>query len=386
MTVGSFKIPGDIVFGEESLNHLSNLEGKKAIIVTGGSSMKRFGFLDDAKKMLEEGGFEVRIFEGVEENPSVETVLAGKEAMLEFEPDWIVALGGGSPLDAAKIMWTFYEYPDMTFDELLNAPAFPKLRKKARLACIPSTSGTASEITAFSVITDTKNHIKYPLASPEIVADVAIIDPIIPSKMPKHITANTGMDVLAHATEALVSVAASDYTDALAIHAIKLVFKYLKTAYDEPDNLYARERMHNASAMAGMAFTSASLGLVHSLAHKVGGEFGITHGLANAILMPYIVQFNSKATDKVEMIEKELGIESYPEAIKDLNRQLNIPLSLKEVTDFGLDDEAKWNEVLERMSANAYADPCTLTNPRESNPEVVKMIYEHAYKGEDIVD
>lgn len=382
--MGNFKIPGDIVFGKDSFSYLSSLEGKKAIIVTGGNSMKKFGFLDEAKKYLEDGGFQVEIFEGVEENPSVHTVLKGKEAMLKFEPDWIVAIGGGSPMDAAKVMWTMYEYPDLTFEDILNEPKFPKLRTKARLACIPSTSGTASEITAFSVITDTEKHIKYPLASPEMVCDVAIIDPILPSKMPKHITANTGMDVMAHAVEAIVSTAASDYTDALAIHAIKLVFEYLPTAFNEPGNMEARERMHNASAMAGMAFTSASLGIIHSLAHKIGGQFELTHGLANAILLPYVVQYNRKDTDKVNWIEKELGIKDLPTAIKELNKALDIPLNLKDTKGFNLEEDTKFNQVLGEMSENAQIDPCTLTNPRETTPEILAKIYEYAYKGKDI--
>lgn len=384
MTIANFHIPGDIVLGENSLEYLKTLKGKRAMIVTGGSSMKRNGFLDQAKEILESGNFEVEIFDGVEANPSVETVLRGKEAMLEFEPDWIVALGGGSPLDAAKVMWAFYEHPELEFEDIIQPNSLPELRNKAKLCCIPSTSGTASEITAFSVITDTKEHIKYPLVSAHIVPDVAIVDPIIPSKMPKHITANTGMDVLAHATEALVSSAANDVTDALAIHAIKLVFEYLPVAYNEPDNILAREKMHNASTIAGMAFTSASLGLVHSLAHKIGGEFGITHGLANAILLPYIVQFNRKATDKVDLIEKELGIKDFPTAIKELNEKLDIPNKLKETEGFGLEDEERFNEVLERMSENAYLDPCTLTNPRESNKEIVAKLYKSAYEGEDV--
>ena len=305
--------------------------------------------------------------------------------MLKFEPDWIVALGGGSSLDAAKVMWAFYEYPELKFEDILTPGTCPELRKKAKLICIPSTSGTASEITAFTVITDTDNHIKYPLVSEYFVPDIAIVDPLLPSKMPKHITANTGMDVLAHATEAIVSTAANDYTDALAIHAVKLVFEWLPVAYNEPDNMLAREKMHNASTMAGMAFTCASLGLIHSLAHKIGGEFGITHGLANAILLPYIVQFNSKATDKVAWIEKELGVKNFPEAIKELNKKLNIPLNLKDVDEVEI-AEAKFKEVLDRMSKNAYEDPCTLTNPRKSSPEIVKMIYVHAFEGKDITE
>lgn len=383
MSLGSFQIPKDIVFGENALGYLSSLEGKKAMIVTGGSSMKRFGFLDQAKEELEKANIEVEIFDGVEANPSIETVEKGAKAMLNFEPDWIVALGGGSSLDAAKIMWAFYEYPELTLEDIIEPGSLAKLRNKARLVCIPSTSGTASEITAFSVITDTKNSIKYPLVSPEIIPDIAILDPAIPAKMPKHITANTGMDVLAHSIEAYVSTAASPYTDALAIQSIRLVFDNIIEAYNNGDNMVARTNMHNASAMAGMAFTNASLGLIHSLAHKIGGEFDVTHGLTNAILLPYLIQFNRKATDKFDILEKELGIDNLSDYIKELNTKLDIPLNFKDVTEVDIAED-KFKEVLERMSKNAYDDPCTGTNPRESDPKTVEMIYESAYYGKDI--
>lgn len=383
MSLGSFRIPKDIVFGEYALEYLSTLEGKKAMIVTGGNSMKKFGFLDEAKTQLEKANIEVEIFDGVEANPSVETVESGAKAMSIFEPDWIIALGGGSALDAAKIMWAFYEHPELKFEDIIEPGSLPKLRNKAKLVAIPSTSGTASEITAFSVITDTKKHIKYPLVSTEMIPDIAILDPALPAKMPKHITANTGMDVLAHAIEAYVSTAASPYTDALAIQAIKLVLENIVTAYEHGDNMEARNNMHNASALAGMAFTNASLGLIHSLAHKIGGEFGITHGLANAILLPYIIQFNRKSTDKVSKLEKDLGIENLSSCIKELNEKLDIPLNFKDVTEVDMNED-KFKEVLVRMSENAYNDPCTATNPRESDPKIVEMIYTSAYYGKDI--
>lgn len=383
MALSSFRIPRDIVFGENALEYLASLEGKKAMLVTGGSSMKRFGFLDEAKKQLEKANMEVEIFDGVEANPSVETVEKGAKAMIDFGPDWIIAIGGGSALDAAKIMWAFYEHPNLKFEDIITPGTIPTLRNKAKFVAIPSTSGTASEITAFSVITDTKKHIKYPLVSGEINPDIAILDPAIPAKMPKHITANTGMDVLAHAVEAYVSTAASPYTDALAIQAIRLVFDNLVQAYNHGDNMEARNNMHNASAMAGMAFTNASLGLIHSLAHKIGGEFGITHGLTNAILLPYIIQYNRKSTDKFDKLEKELGIENLSEEIKELNKKLDIPLNFKDVTEVDI-DESKFKEVLERMSKNAFDDPCTLTNPRECDPKAIEMIYESAYYENDI--
>lgn len=377
--MNSFKIPADIVYGENAMERLSTLEGNKATIVTGGNSMKRFGFLDKAVAQLEAGGMEVQIVDGVEPNPSVETVLRGGKAMEEFQPDWIVALGGGSALDAAKVMWVFYEYPDSKFEDLV-AFKFPKLRTKAKFVAIPSTSGTASEITAFSVITDTANHIKYPLVSPEMTPDIAIIDPALPAKMPAHITANTGMDVMTHAVEAYVSTAATCYTDPLAMEAIKLTYSDLPKAYANGEDMVARDNMHNASALAGMAFTNASLGLVHSTAHKIGGEFGITHGLANAILLPYIVDYNKKATDKYKDIEVALGVDKLSDALKAMNVSVGIPTTLKDVTEVEISEE-KFLAVLDRMSANAFADPCTLTNPRESSAEDVAAIYKAAFYG-----
>ncbi len=379
MSLQGFRVPKEIIFGENALEYLSTLEGKRATLVTGGSSMKKFGFLDDAKKQLEKAGMEVSIVDGVEPNPSIETVIRGGREMAEFNPDWIIAIGGGSALDAAKVMWVYYEYPDTKFEDLV-AFKFPKLRTKAKFIAVPSTSGTASEITAFTVITDTENHIKYPLVSPEITPDVALLDAALPAKMPAHITANTGMDVITHAIEAYVSTAASCYTDPLAMEAIKLVVKNLATACEEPGNMKAREEMHNASALAGMAFTNASLGLVHSLAHKIGGEFGITHGLANAILLPYIIEYNMKATDKYSEIEKQLGVSDLVDEIKILNKKVGIPATLKEVTEVDI-TEFKFMEVLDRMSRNAFEDPCTLTNPRKSSSQDVKEIYKCAYYG-----
>lgn len=377
-----FRIPKDIVFGQGTLEYLSTLEGKKATLVTGGSSMKRFGFLDEAKEQLEKAGMEVSIVDGVEPNPSVETVIRGGKEMAEFEPDWIIAIGGGSALDAAKIMWVFYEYPDTKFEDLV-AFKFPKLRTKAKFIAIPSTSGTASEITAFSVITDNQKHIKYPLVSYEITPDIAILDSNLPAKMPAHITANTGMDVMTHAVEAYVSTNATSYTDPMAMEAIKLTYNQLPVAYDDGSNMDARTDMHNASALAGMAFTNSSLGIVHSMAHKIGGEFGITHGLANAILLPYIVDYNKKGTDKYKQIEKELGVYDLSKALRELNTSVGIPNTLKQVEEVDISEE-KFNEVLKRMSKNALEDPCTLTNPIKPSVEDIEMIYKSAFYGYNI--
>ncbi|MGP1587981.1 MAG: iron-containing alcohol dehydrogenase [Treponemataceae bacterium] len=378
-----FSVPREIIYGENALEHLSTLKGKRAAIVTGGSSMKKFGFLDKTVELLKKAGIESIIIDGVEPNPSVKTVVEGGKKMAEFSPDWIVAIGGGSALDAAKVMWCFYEHPSISFKDIIPVGAMPALRTKARLICIPSTSGTASEITAFSVITDTDNHIKYPIVAADMVPDIAILDPALPACMPPHITANTGMDVFAHAIEAFASTAATSFTDPYAIEALRLVIQYLPKAYANGKDMEARAHMHNASTLAGMAFTNASLGLVHSLAHKIGGEFGVTHGLANAILMPYIIDFNRKFSDKYSLAEKRLGVKDIAEEVRILNKKLNIPSSFKDCTEVDFNEE-KFKTVLDRMSENAHADPCTLTNPGKPTPADVKMIYESAYYGKKI--
>ncbi len=380
MAVMSFSIPRNVAYGEGAMENLATLKGTKAAIVTGGSSMKKFGFLDQADKLLKDAGMDTILIDGVEPNPSVQTVKKGAEAMQAFGPDWIVAIGGGSALDAAKVMWCFYEHPHLDFEDIIEVGSMPPLRNKAKFIAIPSTSGTASEITAFSVITDTENHIKYPIVAADMVPDLAILDPALPAKMPAHITANTGMDVMAHATEAVASKAATNFTDPYAIEAIKLVLENLPQAYANADDMDARYNMHNASALAGMAFTNASLGLVHSLAHKIGGEFGVTHGLANAILMPYIIDFNRKFSDKYAAVEKALGVEDLAEAVRVLNRKLNIPATFKDCDEVDF-NETKFLEVLDRMSTNAHGDPCTLTNPGEPTVADVKAIYEASYYG-----
>ncbi len=379
----SFSIPRTIYYGEGALSKLATLNGKRAAIVTGGSSMKKFGFLDKAKALLQQAGIESILIDGVEPNPSVETVQRGAKAMLDFGPDWIVAIGGGSALDAAKVMWCFYEHPSISFESIIQPGSMPALRNKAKFIAIPSTSGTASEITAFSVITDTKNHIKYPIVAADMVPDIAILDPSLPMTMPKHITANTGMDVMCHAVEAVVSTAATAFTDPYAVQAIKMVLENLPVAYREPTNIQAREAMHEASALAGMAFTNASLGLIHSMAHKIGGEFGVTHGLANAILLPYVIAYNRKSTDKYAYVEKLLGVADLAEAIKGMNKAMNIPTCFKDCDEVDF-NEAKFKEVLDRMSQHAFEDPCTLTNPGKPTASDVKMLFEAAYYGKAV--
>ena len=282
-----FTLPRDLYHGKGAMEALKTFQGKKAIICVGGGSMKKFGFLDKAISYLQEAGMEVKLFEGIEPDPSVETVMKGAQAMLEFEPDWIIAMGGGSPIDAAKAMWIKYEYPDITFEEMCKVFGIPQLRHKAKFCAISSTSGTATEVTAFSIITDYSKGIKYPIADFEITPDVAIVDPELAETMPKKLVAHTGMDAMTHAIEAYVSTANCNYTDPLAIHAIEMIQKDLVASCN--GDMAARDAMHDAQCLAGMAFSNALLGIVHSMAHKTGAAFStghIPHGCANAMYLP----------------------------------------------------------------------------------------------------
>ena len=284
-----FTLPRDLYHGKGALEALKTFKGKKAMICVGGGSMKRFGFLDRAEQYLKEAGMEVQLFEGIEPDPSVETVMKGAKAMMEFEPDWIIAMGGGSPIDAAKAMWIKYEYPDTTFEDMCKVFGLPKLRTKAHFCAISSTSGTATEVTAFSIITDYEKGIKYPIADFEITPDVAIVDPELAETMPVKLVAHTGMDAMTHAIEAYVSTANCNYTDPLALWAIQMIQKHLVKSYKS--DMESRDQMHDAQCLAGMAFSNALLGIVHSMAHKTGAAFvdqggHIIHGAANAMYLP----------------------------------------------------------------------------------------------------
>ncbi len=386
-----FTLPRDIYFGNGTLAELKNLRGKKAIVVVGGGSMKKFGFLDKAVNYLKEAGMEVQLFENVEPDPSIETVMAGAAAMREFEPDWIVSMGGGSPIDAAKAMWAFYEYPETSFETLVTPFSFPVLRQKARFVAIPSTSGTATEVTAFSVITDYEKGIKYPLADYNITPDVAIVDPEIAETMPPTLVAHTGMDALTHAFEAYVSTLNSDFTDPLALKAIQMVFDYVEASYSGDKT--AKAKMHYAQCLAGMAFTNALLGIVHSMAHKTGAVFStghIPHGCANAMYLPYVIQYNAKeATGRYAEIAKYLGftgssdaelVNALIEKINDLNKKMNIPKTMQE---FGVNEE-EFLEKLPTFSANAVGDACTGSNPRKITPEQMQELFKCCFYGNDV--
>ena len=355
--------------------------------------MKRFGFLEKVENYLHEAGMQTQLFENVEPDPSVETVMRGAAAMREFEPDWIVSIGGGSPIDAAKAMWVFYEYPDCTFEQLITPFSFPELRQKAKFLAIPSTSGTATEVTAFSVITDYQKGIKYPLADFNITPDVAIVDPALAETMPKTLTAYTGMDALTHAIEAYVSTAASVFTDPLALKAIKMVLDYLPASYD--GDMAAREQMHYAQCLAGMAFSNALLGIVHSMAHKTGAVFStghITHGCANAMYLPYVIKYNAKdarAMQRYAEIADYAGIpgktpeekvQALREKIWAYNQKFEIPHDMKA---FGV-DEAEFKSKVAEFSKNAVADACTGSNPRAITPEQMEKLFGCCYYGTEV--
>lgn len=395
-----FTLPRDIYHGKGCLETLKTLEGKRAMICVGGGSMKRNGFLDRAVEYLKEAGMEVQLYEGIEPDPSVETVMKGADAMLKFQPDWIIAMGGGSPIDAAKAMWIKYEYPDVTFEDMCKVFGLPKLRKKAHFCAIPSTSGTATEVTAFSIITDYSKGIKYPIADFEITPDVAIVDPDLAETMPKKLVAHTGMDAMTHAIEAYVSTAHCDYSDPLALHAIKMIEHDLIDSYN--GDMAKRDSMHNAQCLAGMAFSNALLGIVHSMAHKTGAAFAdygshIIHGAANAMYLPKVIAYNAKnpeAADRyVEISDfmslggnsKEEKIQLLITYLRGMNDKLNIPHSINHYgadsypAEQGFVPENVFLERLPEIAKNAIADACTGSNPRQPSQEEMEKLLKCCY-------
>lgn len=395
-----FTLPRDLYHGKGAIENLKNFKGKKAMIVVGGGSMKRNGFLQKAEEYLKEAGMEVKLYEGVEPDPSVTTVMDGAQKMLEFGPDWIIAIGGGSPIDAAKAMWIKYEYPDCTFEDMCKVFGIPELRKKAKFCAISSTSGTATEVTAFSIITDYDKGIKYPIADFEITPDVAIVDPDLAETMPQKLVAHTGMDALTHAVEAYVSTANSNYSDPLAIHALEMIKSDLVASYN--GDMAARDRMHDAQCLAGMAFSNALLGIVHSMAHKTGAAFAdfgahIIHGAANAMYLPKVIRFNAKD----ETAKKRYGViadylhlggnnddekvDLLIEYIRGMNDKLNIPHCIKNYgadsfpTEQGFVSENVFLERLPEIAKNAIGDACTGSNPRQPSQEEMEKLLKCCY-------
>ena len=395
-----FTLPRDLYHGENALEALKTFTGKRAVICVGGGSMKRFGFLDKAIAYLQEAGMEVKVIDGIEPDPSVETVMKGAAVMQEFQPDWIVAIGGGSPIDAAKAMWIKYEYPETTFEDMCKVFGLPKLRTKAHFCAVSSTSGTATEVTAFSIITDYAKGIKYPIADFEITPDVAIVDPALAQTMPKKLVAHTGMDAMTHAIEAYVSTAHCDYTDPLAMHAIKMIQRDLVNSYN--GDVTARNEMHNAQCLAGMAFSNALLGIVHSMAHKTGAAFAdfgahIIHGAANAMYLPKVIAFNAKnpeAKQRYGVIADIMNLGGSNEdekvalliaALRKMNDDLNIPHCIKHYgadsypCEQGFVPENVFLERLPEIAKNAIGDACTGSNPRiptqKEMEELLKCCY-----------
>lgn len=397
--MGRFTNPRDLYFGEGARHEVKNFKGSKAMIISGGGSMRRGGFLQDVEADLKEAGFEVAFFEGVESDPSVETVMKGAAAMAEFGPDWIIAIGGGSPIDAAKAMWIKYEYPETTFEDMRKIFGLPKLRTKAHFCAISSTSGTATEVTAFSIITDYEKGIKYPIADFEITPDVAIVDPELAYTMPAKLCAHTGMDALTHAIESYVSTAASMYTDAMALHAMREIVEWLPISYTGDKE--ARHHMHDAQCLAGIAFSSGLLGIVHSMAHKTGPAFSgdhIIHGCANAMYLGKVIQFNAKdarAKSRYAYIASEIFhlegnnedelVAALVQMIRDLNDKLNIPQGIKNYgkggvkADESIIDYEEFEAKRHDVAANALLDACTLSNPRKPTQEEMEKLLECVY-------
>ncbi len=412
-----FKIPSKIYFERDSIEYLHQMKEMTKVMIITDRSMVDLGFLKKVTDQLELRHPKVpySIFCDVEPDPSIQTVQKGVELMRSFEPDCIIALGGGSAMDAAKGMWLFYEHPEVNFNDLKQkfmdirkrAFQYPELGHKAKLVCIPTTSGTGSEVTPFAVITDKVNHIKYPLTDYSLTPTVAILDPALTYSLPKSVTADTGMDVLTHATEAYVSTMANDFTDGLCRQAIKMVFTYLERCYNNGATDHeAREKMHNASCIAGMAFANAFLGMNHSMAHKIGGEFHVPHGRANAILLPFTIRYNGILPEKLSTWPKynkyvageryrelaemlglpcstvEEGVESYAKACGELGKRLGIKMNFKSQ---GLDEKA-WLADVERLAYLAYEDQCSPVNPRVPMVEDMKRILTDAYYTEEFID
>ena len=407
-----FKLPPKVYFEPNAIKYLSEMEGLERVMIVTDESMVKLGFagriIDQLNRRKNKVQYEV--FAGVEPNPDITTVKRGLDIMNTFKPNAIVALGGGSPMDAAKIMWLFYERPDADFTELVQKFAdirkrtvkYPHLGQKAKFIAVPTTSGTGSEVTPFAVISDKENDKKYPLADYAITPHVAIVDPVLVQTVPARPTASTGMDVLTHATEAYTSILANDYTDGLALRAIKLVFENLEKSVKEFDK-DAREKMHNASCLAGMAFANAFLGISHSMAHKIGGKFHTIHGETNATLLPYVIKYNGTRPGKVSLWPKyehyqaderfqdiarmlglkadtpEQAVDSYAQAVFELGKRVGTPMCFK---DHGVDYEA-FKAALPTLAMDAYEDQCTPANPRLALIKDMEGIMEAAWFGFD---
>lgn len=380
MIMRPMKLAGSqLIFGNGCLEHLKTLKGKKAFIVTGGVSMKRAGITDQVESYLKEAGMECVFYTGVKHDPNFSSVVDGASAMQREEPDVIIALGGGSVMDGAKAMWVLYEHPEIdTLEKMAPPNKIPKLREKAYFVCIPTTSGTASEVSRSIVLTDDKTGFKLGIGDMEMMPDVAICDPVTTRMLPAKLTAETGMDALTHALEALVSSRSNYVSDILAKQAAKDIMKYLPFAVSDGLNMQNREMMMNASIVAGLAFTNVSLGIAHSIAHTLGSYFGIQHGLGDAIVLPYIIRYNYRNENAKKKYE-ELGVSegTLYEAVMELNHEIGIVTKLSEI----IPDRDCYMSKLEIMAKHALADGCTKTNPIIPDVESMKELLTVIYNG-----
>jgi acetaldehyde dehydrogenase/alcohol dehydrogenase len=415
-----FKVPSKTYFEPNAIQYLRDMEDVERVTIVTDATMTRIGIVDKVIDVLRRrsNNISLQIIDNVEPEPSIKTVKAGAEILRAFKPDTIIAVGGGSPIDAAKVMWLLYEHPEVDFSDLKEkffdvrkrAFTFPKLGELAKLVCIPTTSGTGAEVTPFAVITDTETGRKYPLADYALTPTVAIVDPVLTAQLPSRVAADSGMDALTHATEAYVSVYANDFTDGLALQAIRLVFQNIEESVTQgPGAEKAREKMHNAATIAGMAFGNAFLGLVHAMSHVTGSMFHVAHGRTNAIYLPHVIRYNGKvptkptswpkqetyvAPERFQEIAKMLGlahdtaeiaVEAYASACEELRAKVGIEDSFKEV---GV-DEVEFMSSLDTLAMNAYEDQCAPANPRLPMLDDMLVMMEAAYYGiryEEVLD
>ena len=386
-----FTIPRDTFYGDDALEQLKNVKGNKAMIVIGSNRLVEDNTVDKVQQYLQEANISSTIYKGIKHDPSTDMIKKGVDKINKDDYDLIIGIGGGSVIDAAKAIWIFYEHPELTFEQATVPFGLPEMRQKAKFIAIPTTSGTASEVTCLSVITDSNTNIKYPIADFNITPDIAILDTTLVESMPKNIIANTGMDALSHAIEAYVSNISTPITDALAMKSIQMIDENLLHSYYGDDK--SRKQMHIAQCLAGMSFSNAVLGLVHSMSHKTGKIFNLPHGYLNAIYLPYVIQFNAKiCEDKyTDICHKTKLYNRYSDQLKsssqfelssvlvryceDIAEKMNIPSSLQRA---GVDKKL-FNDNLDKISKAALTDPCTGTNPRKISLDEMKQLFKCAY-------
>ena len=383
-----FTCPRTIVMGDDALEYLATIEGKRALIVTD-KGVRSLGIVDRVAKYLRDAGLEVEIYDEVEREPSKQNILRGVEVARRFQPDWFVGLGGGSCMDAAKAIWVLYERPDLSIEEI--TPLMPLgLRKKARLICIPTTSGTGSDATWAVVITDAEAKRKMELASKEVVSDISILDHTLAKTMPPQLTASTGLDALTQGIEAYIAKWHNDFSDALAIWSVKLAYEYLPRAYRNPDDMEAREKMHHVATMSGIAFSNSQICSVHALGHAIGAVFKIPHGVSVAVFLPYVLEYNLKhALSRIADLARIVGIagesdkevaKKFIEDLRNFIKSLGVPTTLAEL---GISRE-QLEEKLEELVDKAVESTGTIANPRTPTREDYKRIILYAYEGKNI--